>query len=73
MIQYVDWWMWIQVTDKYTDLEKDEVNIVTGALVLKQKTGPSVCPFVCEFIVRVLFKGFFVQFITFNIIIFGKR
>jgi len=28
----------IKVTDKYTDLEKDEVNIVTGALVLKQKT-----------------------------------
>ena len=27
----------IKVTDQYTDLEKDEVNIVTGALVLKRK------------------------------------
>jgi hypothetical protein len=27
----------IKVTDKYMDLEKDEVNIVTGALVLKTK------------------------------------
>ena len=28
----------LKVTDQYNDLEKDEVNIVTGALVLKQKT-----------------------------------
>jgi len=27
----------LKVTDQYNDLEKDEVNIVTGALVLKQK------------------------------------
>merc|ERR1712013_902125 len=28
----------LRVTDEYTDLEKTEVNVVTGALVLKQKT-----------------------------------
>jgi len=28
----------LRVTDEYTDLEKTEVNMVTGALVLKQKT-----------------------------------
>ncbi len=32
----------IKVTDQYTDLEKDEVNIVTGALVLKRKTVKDV-------------------------------
>jgi len=32
----------IKVTDAYTDLEKDEVNIVTGALVLKRKTVKDV-------------------------------
>ena len=30
--------LYFQVTDAYTDLEKDEVRIVTGALVLKQKS-----------------------------------
>lgn len=32
----------IKVTDAYTDLEKDEVNIVTGALVLKRKSVKDV-------------------------------
>ena len=32
----------MKVTDAYTDLEKDEVNIVTGALVLKRKTVKDV-------------------------------
>jgi len=32
----------IKVTDAYTDLEKDEVNIVTGALVLKHKSVKDV-------------------------------
>ena len=32
----------IKVTDQYTDLEKDEVNIVTGALVLKRKSVKDV-------------------------------
>ena len=32
----------IKVTDQYNDLEKDEVNIVTGALVLKSKTVKDV-------------------------------
>ena len=30
------------MTDAYTDLEKDEVQIVTGALVLKKKTVKDV-------------------------------
>lgn len=30
------------MTDAYTDLEKDEVNIVTGALVLKHKSVKDV-------------------------------
>merc|ERR1711872_556467 len=32
----------LKVTDQYTDLEKDEVKMVTGALVLKQKTVKDV-------------------------------
>ena len=32
----------LKVTDQYNDLEKDEVNIVTGALVLKEKTVKDV-------------------------------
>lgn len=32
----------LKVTDQYNDLEKDEVNIVTGALVLKQKSVKDV-------------------------------
>ena len=31
-----------QVTDDYNDLEKDEVNIIAGALELKQKTVSDV-------------------------------
>jgi len=32
----------LRVTDQYNDLEKDEVNIMTGALVLKQKSVKDV-------------------------------
>ena len=32
----------LKVTDQYNDLEKDEVNIVTGALALKEKTVKDV-------------------------------